>query len=61
MNTTFDTNQFRWTHGRAPRGNGFWFFTNQQTGAEFVFAGNFGDAKRAAAAEFPNTTVTVQP
>lgn len=53
MNTvTVSTTEFEFTHGRKPRGTGFWFFfTNARLGlgaAHFSGSGSFADVKSRA-------------
>jgi hypothetical protein len=45
-----NTREFEFSHGKKPRGSGFWifFFDNART---FTFAGKYGDAVRAAKIE----------
>ena len=58
-NVHFSTDWYQFAHGRKPRGFGAWAFQyvdgdGKHTGQAFWFTGNFGDAKKAAAAHFAN-------
>lgn len=44
---TVSTRKFEFTHGRKPRGFGYWFFIDN-LGATHEFRGLFTDAKKSA-------------
>jgi hypothetical protein len=51
MKVDFDTRQFEWSHGRNPRGYGYWAFELRE-GDEGIkwFKGIYADARRQARA-----------
>lgn len=44
---TFDTSEFRRSHGTEPRGRGGWLFRNADTGEVVNRNGTFTEARRA--------------
>ena len=61
---TFDTTQYVWAHGKAPRGTGHWAFVpadyvwpkEMPYGAvEFAY-GTYGEAKKDLAVKYPEVT-----
>lgn len=45
MDIIFDTSEFEWTYGHAPRGRGGWWFSFE--GMEFFHLGTYSEAKAA--------------
>ena len=46
---TFDHSRFQFSHGRGPRGRGFWMF--ELDGQTFEASGTFTEAKQAVIAQ----------
>jgi hypothetical protein len=44
----FDDSRFRFSHGKAPRGRGFWIFENEAREVVFEHNGFFSEAKDEA-------------
>jgi len=49
MKVEFRTHEYEWSHGKQPRGYGYWAFSFPGTQADFFwFQGSYSDAKKAA-------------
>jgi hypothetical protein len=46
MTVTVNTTKFQFSHGKSPRGTGFWFF--EASNQTFSFFGSFAEAKKEA-------------
>ena len=49
MKIEFDTTAYQFSHGRAPRGEGYWGF--EVAGIQYWATGTLGQAKRAVSRE----------
>lgn len=59
--TTFSTTMFEWTHGKKPRGYGWWWFQNERTNEMVQVVGTYSAAKRECAQSNPGQSFTVCP
>lgn len=53
------TSQYRFSHGKEPKGRGLWLFCFVGSKDVFEFNGSYGEAKRAAIAEAQKRNVCV--
>ena len=56
MRIEFNNNRYRFNHGKAPRGYGWWLFTYE--GQEFQHTGTLTEAKKACAEHIRKTMPT---
>jgi hypothetical protein len=50
MQVEVNSSRFEFSHARAPRGVGFWWFESRDRSQQFQHQGSFAEARRAAVA-----------